>query len=80
MIIPEPFGSHRVCVGHRGVYWFRVVSEGETAHGAMPFLGRNAISQLAPLLEEIRADLGARTRRAAHRAAGWSRRAPAPPP
>ena len=56
VIIPEPFGSHRVCVGHRGVYWFRVVSEGETAHGAMPFLGRNAISQLAPLLEEIRAD------------------------
>ena len=56
VIIPEPFGSRRVCVGHRGVYWFRVVSEGEIAHGSMPFLGRNAILQLAPLLEEIRAD------------------------
>ncbi len=54
VIIPEPFGSGRVCVGHRGVYWFRVVSEGEAAHGSMPFLGRNAILDLAPLLEDIR--------------------------
>lgn len=56
VIIPEPFGSGRVCVGHRGVYWFRVVSEGEVAHGSMPFLGNNAVLQLAPLLEEIRAE------------------------
>ncbi len=56
VIIPEPFGSRRVCVGHRGVYWFRVISEGETAHGSMPFLGKNAILQLAPLLEAIRTD------------------------
>lgn len=54
VIIPEPFGSRRVCVGHRGVYWFRVVADGEVAHGSMPFLGRNAITDLAPLLEEIR--------------------------
>ena len=56
VIIPEPFGSRRVCVGHRGVYWFRVVAEGEVAHGSMPFLGRNAITDLAPLLEEIRTE------------------------
>ncbi len=54
VIIPEPFGSRRVCVGHRGVYWFRVTSHGATAHGSMPFLGNNAISQLGALLEEIR--------------------------
>ena len=54
VVIGEPFGSGRVSVGHRGVYWFRVVSEGETAHGSMPFLGTNAISQLAPLIEDIR--------------------------
>ena len=56
VIIPEPFGSRRVCIGHRGVYWFRVVAEGEVAHGSMPFLGRNAITDLAPLLEDIRTD------------------------
>lgn len=56
VLIPEPFGSRRVSVGHRGVYWFRVVSEGETAHGSMPFLGENAALHLAPLLEAIRTE------------------------
>ena len=56
VFIPEPFGSRRVSVGHRGVYWFRVVSEGETAHGSMPFLGQNAALHLAPLLEAIRSE------------------------
>ncbi len=64
VIIPEPFGSHRVSIGHRGVYWFRVTSRGEVAHGSMPFLGRNAVLPLGPLLEDIRtrwkATLGAR--------------------
>lgn len=64
VLIPEPFGSRRVSIGHRGVYWFRVISEGETAHGSMPFLGENAALHLAPLLEAIRtewtADFGRR--------------------
>ena len=64
VIIPEPFGSRRMSVGHRGVYWFRVISEGAIAHGSMPFLGNNAALQLAPLLEAIRtrwtAELGSR--------------------
>ncbi len=54
VIIPEPFGSRRVSVGHRGVYWFRVTAQGATAHGSMPFLGNNAIAQLGALLEDIR--------------------------
>ena len=28
VIIPEPFGVDRVCVGHRGVYWFEVIARG----------------------------------------------------
>ena len=40
VIIPEPFGVDRVCVGHRGVYWFEVVAHGRIAHGSMPYLGR----------------------------------------
>jgi succinyl-diaminopimelate desuccinylase len=54
VIIPEPFGSSRICVGHRGLYWFRIVSHGKTAHGSMPHLGVNAIENMAALLEEIR--------------------------
>jgi succinyl-diaminopimelate desuccinylase len=54
VIIPEPFGASRICIGHRGLYWFRIVSNGRTAHGSMPYLGINAIENMAVLLEEIR--------------------------
>lgn len=54
VIIPEPFGASRICTGHRGLYWFRIVSHGKTAHGSMPHLGVNAIENMAALLDEIR--------------------------
>ena len=58
VIIPEPFGVDRVCVGHRGVYWFEVVAEGRIAHGSMPYLGINAIDGMSHVLELIRDELG----------------------
>ena len=54
VIIPEPFGASRISIGHRGLYWFRMVSRGKIAHGSMPHLGVNAIENMAALLEEIR--------------------------
>lgn len=54
VVIPEPFGPTRICLGHRGLYWFRIVSLGKTAHGSMPHLGVNAIENMAVLLEELR--------------------------
>ncbi len=56
-IIPEPFGPDRVCVGHRGVYWFDVVARGRTAHGSMPYLGHNAIEDMGAVLEAFRTGL-----------------------
>ncbi len=56
-IIPEPFGPDRICVGHRGVYWFDLVARGSTAHGSMPHLGRNAIEDMGAVLEAFRTDL-----------------------
>ncbi len=58
VVIPEPFGPSRICIGHRGVYWFRVTSFGKTAHGSMPYLGVNAIENMAVLLEELRNTVG----------------------
>ncbi|MDP3716994.1 MAG: acetylornithine deacetylase/succinyl-diaminopimelate desuccinylase family protein [Acidobacteriota bacterium] len=58
VIIPEPFGVDRVCVGHRGVYWFEVVAEGRIAHGSMPYLGANAVEGMSHLLELVRDELG----------------------
>jgi succinyl-diaminopimelate desuccinylase len=58
VIIPEPFGVDRICVGHRGVYWFEVVAHGRIAHGSMPFLGVSAIDAMSRFLELVRAELG----------------------
>jgi succinyl-diaminopimelate desuccinylase len=57
VIIPEPHSPDRICVGHRGVYWFEVTTEGRIAHGSMPFLGVSAIEHMGHVLEAIRSEL-----------------------
>jgi succinyl-diaminopimelate desuccinylase len=53
VIITEPLDYDRICLGHRGVYWFEVVMHGRIAHGSMPFLGASAIDRMARLIERI---------------------------
>lgn len=53
VIITEPTDTDRIYIGHRGVYWFEVLTRGRIAHGSMPFFGVNAISQMARILAEI---------------------------
>jgi succinyl-diaminopimelate desuccinylase len=60
VIIPEPLNVDRICVGHRGVYWFEIETHGRIGHGSMPFLGVNAIEHMGIVLERLRTDLGAR--------------------
>ncbi len=62
VIIPEPLNVDRVCIGHRGVYWFDVETHGHIGHGSMPFLGVSAISHMGAVLEAIRTDLEPRLR------------------
>jgi len=56
-IIPEPLYVDRICIGHRGVYWFEVTTHGRIAHGSMPFHGVNAIEHMGVLLDRIRREL-----------------------
>jgi len=67
VIITEPLGVDRVCVGHRGVYWCEIIAHGATAHGSMPTLGRNAADAMARLV--IRIDRELRPRLAERRTA-----------
>ncbi len=57
VIIPEPLDVDRICIGHRGVYWFKVTVHGKIAHGSMPFAGVNAIERMNVLIEKIRREL-----------------------
>jgi succinyl-diaminopimelate desuccinylase len=57
VIIPEPLNVDRICIGHRGVYWFELTIRGQIAHGSMPFLGVSAIEGMTEVLTALRRDL-----------------------
>jgi succinyl-diaminopimelate desuccinylase len=58
VIIPEPLNVDRICVGHRGVYWFELTTRGRIAHGSMPFLGVSAVEGMGEVIAAIRRELG----------------------
>ena len=70
VIITEPLNVDRVCLGHRGVYWFEVRTLGRIAHGSMPFLGVSAISKMSDFHRSHRARSEARARPKGERHAG----------
>jgi succinyl-diaminopimelate desuccinylase len=57
VIIPEPLNVDRICIGHRGVYWFELTTHGRIGHGSMPFLGVSAIEHMSLVLERVRREL-----------------------
>jgi succinyl-diaminopimelate desuccinylase len=57
VIIPEPLYVDRICIGHRGVYWFEVETAGRIAHGSMPFHGVSAIEHMGLVLDRIQREL-----------------------
>jgi len=57
VIITEPLNVDRVCLGHRGVYWFEVATLGRIAHGSMPFLGVSAIGKMNDFLTIVEREL-----------------------
>lgn len=58
VVITEPLGPDRVCLGHRGVYWFEVTARGETGHGSMPGFGRNAADAMVRFILRVDEELG----------------------
>ncbi len=57
VIITEPSNVDRVCLGHRGVYWFKVTAHGRIAHGCMPHFGVSAIDHMADFLHGVTHEL-----------------------
>ena len=57
VIIPEPLGVDRICLGHRGVYWAQVETKGRIAHGSMPFLGDSAINHMSAFIHLLETQL-----------------------
>jgi succinyl-diaminopimelate desuccinylase len=57
VIIPEPLGVDRICIGHRGVWWAEIETWGRIAHGSMPFLGDCAIRHMGAVLNRLERQL-----------------------
>ncbi|NBT67506.1 MAG: acetylornithine deacetylase/succinyl-diaminopimelate desuccinylase family protein [Betaproteobacteria bacterium] len=57
VIIPEPLGVDRICLGHRGVWWAEVETHGRIAHGSMPFLGVSAINHMGAFIHLLETKL-----------------------
>ncbi len=57
VIIPEPLHKDQICLGHRGVWWAEIETQGRIAHGSMPFLGDCAVRHMGAVLAEIEATL-----------------------
>lgn len=57
VVITEPLDPERVCIGHRGVYWFQVTTLGRVGHGSMPGLAVNAAERMAHLITVIENEL-----------------------
>ena len=57
VIIPEPLGVDRICLGHRGVWWAEVETKGRIAHGSMPFLGDSAINHMSAFVHLLETQL-----------------------
>ena len=53
VIITEPTNTNQVCLGHRGVYWFKVTTHGRIAHGSMPHFGVSAVDHLVDFLHDV---------------------------
>ncbi|GAC1321474.1 MAG: acetylornithine deacetylase/succinyl-diaminopimelate desuccinylase family protein [Chloroflexota bacterium] len=57
VVITEPLDPERVCIGHRGAYWFALTTRGRVGHGSMPALAVNAAERMAVLVRAIDQEL-----------------------
>ena len=57
VVITEPLNHDRVCIGHRGAYWFEVTTHGRIAHGSMPGYGVNAADLMARFIHAVNTEL-----------------------
>ncbi len=53
VVITEPLDPDRVCIGHRGVYWFEVTTLGQAGHGSMPGLAVNAADLMVRFMHAV---------------------------
>jgi succinyl-diaminopimelate desuccinylase len=64
-IVGEPTRL-RVVTAHKGCLWLRLETRGKAAHGAAPQLGRNAVHEMARIVDRLETHYAAHLRRRRH--------------
>jgi succinyl-diaminopimelate desuccinylase len=64
-IVGEPTRL-QVITAHKGSLWLQLATRGRAAHGATPHLGRNAIHEMARVVDMLETDYAAQLRRREH--------------
>ncbi len=68
-IVGEPTRL-QVVTAHKGSLWLQLATHGRAAHGAMPHLGKNAIHEMARIVDILETVYAARLRRRKHKLLG----------
>jgi acetylornithine deacetylase/succinyl-diaminopimelate desuccinylase-like protein len=68
-IVGEPTRL-QVVTAHKGILWFQLATRGRAAHGARPHLGKNAIHEMAHIVDILETVYAARLRRRTHKLLG----------
>jgi len=64
-IVGEPTRL-QVVTAHKGSLWLELETNGKAAHGAMPQFGRNAVHEMARIVDVLETDYAARLRQRKH--------------
>ena len=68
-IVGEPT-KLQVVTAHKGSLWLQLETRGQAAHGATPHLGKNAVHEMARVVELLETDYAAQLRRRKHKLLG----------
>jgi acetylornithine deacetylase/succinyl-diaminopimelate desuccinylase-like protein len=68
-IVGEPT-KLQVVTAHKGCLWLRLETRGRAAHGATPHLGKNAIHEMARIVDFLETDYAAGLKRRKHKLLG----------
>jgi acetylornithine deacetylase/succinyl-diaminopimelate desuccinylase-like protein len=64
-IVGEPTKLKAV-TAHKGDLWLKIETHGKAAHGSKPYLGKNAVLAMCPIVEWLENDYAAKLRRQKH--------------
>jgi acetylornithine deacetylase len=68
-IVGEPT-KLQVVTAHKGCLWLRLETHGRAAHGATPHLGKNAVHEMARIVDVLETDYAAQLKRRKHKLLG----------